>query len=155
LRAISVLIARYDRAVRWIGAALPEAVVLVLVRLALAGVFWRSGQTKVAEGTWFQLTDTTYELFRTEYAGVPLPPELAAVLANAAEHVLPALLVAGLLTRGSALGLLGMTLVIQFFVYPEAWWPEHSLWAALALVLVVRGGGLFSLDHLLARRRIA
>jgi putative oxidoreductase len=153
LSAIAALTARYDRVVSWIGGRLPEAAVLLLVRLALAGVFWRSGQTKVVEGTWFQLTDTTYELFRTEYAGVPLPPEFAAVMANAAEHLLPALLLAGLFTRISALGLLGMTLVIQFFVYPDAWWPEHSLWAALALVLVVRGGGLFSLDQLLAGRR--
>lgn len=146
---IAPLLARYDHAVRQLTGHLPESAVLVLVRLALGGVFWRSGQTKVEEGTWFQLTDSTYELFRTEYAGVPLPPELAAVMANAAEHVLPVLLVAGLFTRGAALGLLGMTLTIQFFVYPDAWWSEHSLWAALALVLAMRGAGLFSLDALL------
>lgn len=150
---IAPLLARYDTVVRRISGRLPESAVLVLVRLALGGVFWRSGQTKVIEGSWFQLSDTTYELFRTEYSGVPLPPELAAVLANAAEHILPVLLVAGLFTRGAALGLLGMTLTIQFFVYPDAWWPEHSLWAALALVLAVRGAGLFSLDALLLRTR--
>ena len=144
---------RYDAATRWLSGRVPESLLLAFVRVVLGGIFWRSGQTKVAEGTWFQLTDTTYELFRTEYAGVPLPPELAAVLANAAEHVLPALLLVGLFTRGSALALVGMTLTIQFFVYPDAWWPEHSLWAALALVLVLRGGGLFSLDALLSRGR--
>ena len=144
---------RYDAATRRLSGRVPESLVLAFVRVVLGGVFWRSGQTKVAEGTWFQLTDTTYELFRTEYAGVPLPPELAAVLANAAEHVLPALLLVGLFTRGSALALMGMTLTIQLFVYPDAWWPEHSLWMALALVLVLRGGGLFSLDALLARGR--
>jgi len=149
VRLIAPLLARYDSAVRQLTGRLPESAVLVLVRLALGGVFWRSGQTKVEEGTWFQLTDSTYELFRTEYAGVPLPPELAAVMANAAEHVLPVLLVAGLFTRGAALGLLAMTLTIQFFVYPDAWWSEHSLWAALALVLAMRGAGLFSLDALL------
>lgn len=132
---------------------MPESLVLAFVRVVLGGIFWRSGQTKVAEGTWFSLTDTTYELFRTEYAGVPLPPEFAAAMANAAEHVLPALLLAGLFTRFSALALLGMTLTIQFFVYPDAWWPEHSLWTALALILIVRGGGLFSLDYVLARWR--
>ena len=126
---------------------------LLFVRIVLGGIFWRSGQTKVVEGTWFQLTDTTYELFRTEYAGVPLPPELATVLANTAEHVLPVLLLAGLFTRLSALGLLGMTMMIQLFVYPDAWWPEHSLWVGLALILILRGGGLFSLDALLVRRR--
>ncbi len=143
---------RYDALVRAVSGRLPEAAALLLARLALGGVFWRSGQTKVEDGTWFTLTDTTYELFRTEYAGVPLPPELGAVLANAGEHILPVLLVLGLFTRLSALGLLGMTLVIQFFVYPEAWWPEHSLWAALALILIVRGGGLLALDTPLAAR---
>ena len=153
MSAVSALLPRYDAAVRWLGTALPQSIMLLFVRVVLGGIFWRSGQTKVVEGTWFQLSDTTYELFRTEYAGVPLPPELAAVLANAAEHVLPALLLAGLFTRGAALGLLGMTMVIQLFVYPDAWWPEHSLWAALAVVLVLRGGGLLSLDAVLTRGR--
>ena len=100
MSAVSALLPRYDAAVRWLGTALPQSIMLLFVRVVLGGIFWRSGQTKVVEGTWFQLSDTTYELFRTEYAGVPLPPELAAVLANAAEHVLPALLLAGLFTRG-------------------------------------------------------
>ncbi|MBU6266850.1 MAG: DoxX family membrane protein [Sphingomonadales bacterium] len=137
---------RYDAAVAWLSGRIPESLALLLVRVALGGVFWRSGQTKVESGTWFTLTDATRELFRSEYAGVPLPAALAAPLANAAEHVLPALLLAGLFTRASALGLLGMTMTIQIFVYPDAWWPEHSLWAALALVLAVRGGGLISAD---------
>ena len=124
---------------------------MLLARLALGGVFWRSGQAKIAEGTWFSISDATYELFRTEYAGVPLPPELAAVAAAAAEHVFPALLLLGLGTRVSALALLGMTMVIQIFVYPEAWWPVHSLWAALAALLIVRGGGVFSADAALVR----
>lgn len=127
-----------------------EGAALLLARLALAGVFWRSGQTKIAEGTWFTLSETTYELFRTEYAGVPLPPELAAVAAMTAEHVFPALLLIGLGNRLSALALLVMTMVIQIFVYPEAWWPVHSLWAALAVVLISRGGGLASIDAFLA-----
>ena len=153
MSALSATLTRYDGLVRWLRGALPESVLLLFVRVVLGGIFWRSGQTKVVDGTWFQLSDTTYELFRTEYAGVPLPPELAAVLANAAEHILPALLLAGLFTRGAALGLLGMTLMIQQFVYPDAWWPEHSLWVALALLLVLRGGGLLSADAMLTRGR--
>ena len=149
---MKALIVRYDAAAAWLSGRLPEAVLLLFVRVVLGGVFWRSGETKVEPGTWFTLTDATRELFASEYAGVPLPPELAAPLANAAEHVLPALLLAGLFTRGAALGLLGMTMVIQIFVYPESWWAEHSLWTALALVLVLRGGGLFSLDAALAPR---
>ena len=153
MNAAAATLTRYDAAVRSLSGRVPEGLVLLFVRIALGGIFWRSGQTKVAEGTWFQLTDTTYELFRTEYAGVPLPPELAAVMANTAEHILPMLLLAGLFTRFSALGLLGMTLVIQLFVYPDAWWPEHSLWVGLALILILRGGGLLSLDALLVARR--
>lgn len=149
----AAVLMKYDTLTEKLSGRVPESLVLAFVRVVLGGVFWRSGQTKVEEGTWFKLTETTYELFRTEYAGVPLPPDFAAVMANAAEHVLPALLLAGLSTRFSALALLGMTLVIQFFVYPDAWWPEHSLWAALALVLIARGGGMLSLDALLARKR--
>lgn len=149
----SRLLDEYAWAVRLVSGRLPESAVLLLTRLALGGVFWRSGQTKVEEGTWFQLTDVTHELFRTEYSEVPIPPDIAAVMANAAEHVLPLLLLFGLFSRGAASGLFLMTLTIQLFVYPDAWWPEHSLWSALALILVVRGGGLFSLDALLLRLR--
>ncbi|MDT4874412.1 hypothetical protein D3C85_1162690 [compost metagenome] len=61
------------------------------------------------------------------------------------------LLVLGLFTRLSALALLGMTLVIQVFVYPDAW-PTHLSWAALLLYLVGRGGGRLSADHVLGLR---
>ncbi len=142
----------YDRMVAGLSGRIPEGLALVFVRVALAGIFWRSGRTKVAEESWFQISDTTYELFRTEYSGVPFPADFAAATATGAEHLFPLLLAIGLFTRLSALALLGMTLVIQFFVYPEAWWPVHSLWVALALVLIVRGGGRFSLDRLLAAR---
>ena len=146
------LLSVYDRIVAALGARLPEGVALLLVRVALAGVFWRSGRTKVVEGSWFHLSDTTFVLFREEYSGVPLPPVFAAYAAAGAEHLFPVLLVLGLATRLSALALLGMTMVIQIFVYPEAWWPVHSLWVALAAILIVRGGGLFALDTALARQ---
>ena len=141
----------YGRFVSLAASRPAEAAALLLVRVALGGVFWRSGQTKIAEGTWFSISDTTYELFRTEYAAVPLPSEFAAVAAATAEHVFPALLLLGLATRFSALALLGMTLVIQLFVYPDAW-PTHLSWAALLLYLVGRGGGRLALDR---RLRIA
>jgi putative oxidoreductase len=141
----------WDRAVALAEARLSEGLTLLLVRLALAGIFWRSGRTKVVEGSWLEISDTTYLLFSEEYKGVPIPVEWAAPMATYAEHLFPLLLVLGLATRLSALALIGMTLVIQIFVYPEAWWPVHSLWVALGAVLVVRGGGLFSLDHLAAR----
>lgn len=127
-----------------------EGVALLFVRLALAGVFWRSGRSKVVEGTWLTVSDTTHYLFENDYSGVPLPPAFAAQAATLAEFLFPVLLVLGLATRLSALALLGMTLVIQIFVYPEAWYSVHILWVALALVLVSRGGGLFALDAPLA-----
>lgn len=152
---MQALTAHYNRAVALLSSRWVEGGALLLTRLALAGTFWRSGRTKVVEGSWLELNDTTRFLFETEYSAVPLPPDLAATLAMWSEHLFPVLLVLGLATRLSALALLGMTLVIQVFVFPEAWWPVHSLWAAMCLVLVSRGSGMFGLDALLAGRRRA
>jgi putative oxidoreductase len=139
------------RLVGWITgmlARIPDAPVQLFARLAIAPVFWLSGRTKV-DG--WEIKDTTFFLFRHEYQVPLLPPELAAYLATAAEHALPVLLVIGLATRFAALGLLGMTFVIQVFVYPEAW-TVHALWAALLVVIVARGPGAWSLDRWIARR---
>lgn len=143
----------YDSIVRLTASRGAEGVALLLVRVALAGIFWRAGRSKVAEGSVFDISEATYYLFEYEYAGVPLPPQITVPLATMAEHLLPALLVIGLATRLSAAGLLAMTLVIQFFVYPDAWWATHILWAALAMVLITRGGGVLSLDAALDRWR--
>ncbi|MEZ5742262.1 MAG: DoxX family protein [Sphingomonadaceae bacterium] len=142
----------YDKAVAALSGHIPEAIALFFTRVALAGVFWRSGRTKVEEGSLLSISDTTYFLFEEEYAGVPLPSDFAAVMATYSEHLFPILLVIGLFTRLSALALLGMTMVIQIFVYPEAWWSVHLLWVAMAGILIVRGAGAFSLDALLARK---
>ena len=131
-------------------ARIPEALVLLFVRIVAAHPFWASGQTKV-DGL-FTLRPEAVDLFREEYNLPLISPELAAPLTMVAEHVLPALLVLGLLTRFSALGLIVMTLVIQFLVYPDAWWPVHSLWLGLLLVIVQRGGGTLALDRLLATK---
>jgi putative oxidoreductase len=117
----------------------------------VAGVFWQSGQTKV-DG--FRLTESAIELFRNEYQLPLVNPTLAAAAAATAEHVFPVLLVLGLATRFSALALLIMTLVIEVFVYPLAW-PTHGTWAACFLLLMARGPGCVSLDHLIARRHAA
>ena len=150
----SRVLAGYDRTARFLSGAAVEGIALFCLRVAFAGIFWRSGRTKIAEDSWFTLSDTARSLFAEEYAGVPLPPDIAAVAATAAEHLFPILLLVGLATRLSAAALLVMTLVIQIFVYPEAWWPVHSLWAAMALVLIARGGGLFSVDNWLSRKRL-
>lgn len=150
-----VIVRFYDRLIAQISDRLPEGLALLLVRVALAGIFWRSARTKVEEGSWLKISDTTYFLFQEEYARVPLPSDIAAPLATYAEHLFPILLVLGLCTRLSALALMGMTVVIQIFVYPEAWWSVHMVWAALALTLIVRGGGMFSLDAAVLKARRA
>ena len=121
-------------------------VLAIAGRLSIAAIFFMSGRTKV-DGL-LHITDGTYELFRSEYKLPLVPPEVAAHLATYAEHLFPLLLVLGLCTRLSALALLGMTLTIQLFVYPDAW-PTHLSWAAILLYLAGRGAGTLSLDRLL------
>lgn len=140
---------RWNRLADGLQHLLPDALLYLLVRVGIASVFFLSGRTKV-EGL-LSITPGTYELFRSEYALPLLPPELAAHLATYAEHLFPLLLVLGLATRLSALALLGMTLVIEVFVYPDAW-STHLSWAALLLVLVGRGAGAWSLDRRLGLR---
>jgi len=125
------------------------ALALLGARIAAGLVFWRSGHTKVASD--YQLTDSTFYLFEYEYALPIIPPDLAAYLATYAELSLPLLLWTGFGARLGAAGLLTMTTVIQFFVYPQSW-PEHMLWAGLLAVILTHGPGLFSVDHL-ARKR--
>lgn len=122
----------------------PDDLLAMAARLGIAGTFFLSGRTKVSG--FLTLTDNAYELFRSEYKLPLVPPEIAAHAAAYAEHLFPLLLVLGLFTRFSALALLGMTLVIEVFVYPDAW-PTHLTWAAALLYLVGRGGGTWSLDR--------
>lgn len=124
--------------------ALPLDLLLLVQRLGIAAIFFLSGRTKV-EG-WFTLSDTTFYLFETDYALPFLQPVHAAYAATVAEHLFPILLVLGLFTRFSAAALLGMTLTIQLFVYPDAW-PTHLSWAGLLLPLIAMGGGRLALDR--------
>ncbi len=128
---------------------IPNALVLLFVRITAAQPFWFSGRSKV-EG-WFTMRPEVVDLFRYEYDLPLVSPEIAAPMATVAEHVLPILLVLGLFTRFSAAGLLIMTAVIQLLVYPDAWWTVHSLWTALLLVPLAMGGGAISLDSLLMK----
>lgn len=133
----------------WLTRALPNALLLLVARVGIASVFFLSGRTKV-EGL-LTLKRTTYVLFREEYALPLINPELAAHLATYAEHLFPVLLVIGLFTRPAAVALLGMTAVIEIFVYPDAW-STHLSWAGLLLPLVAYGGGNWTLDQLLNRK---
>ena len=143
----------YDRQIQMVSGQFIESLALLVTRLALAGIFWRSGRTKVEEGTWLQLSDMQVFLFQSDFSGVPIPAEIAAPMALYAETLFPILLVLGLATRFSAVSLLIMTLVIQFFVFPEAWWTVHIIWAAMAAVLISRGGGIWSVDAIIAKLR--
>ena len=138
----------YGRLCALAGRVLPESLLLLVARLGIAAVFFQSGRTKV-EG-WLTITDSTRYLFETDYKLPFVPPEIAAPMATYSEHLFPILLVLGLGTRFGALALLGMTTVIEVFVYPDAW-PTHLSWAAILLPLIAKGGGAFSLDRLLQR----
>lgn len=121
-------------------------------RLYVAWIFFASGLTKI------QSWSTTIYLFEDEYNVPLLPPEIAAYLATAAELVLPVLLVFGLFTRFSALGLFILN-VVAVFTYPFLWtkvglvglW-QHVVWGIVLWAVFVFGPGKVALDWLLARR---
>lgn len=151
-RLMQNLVMHLGRIPRWFIAA--------LARFSIAAVFWKSGQTKIEgfkldliNGTFEfgmpRFADATVDLFRDEYKVPLLPVELAALLASTAEHILPVLILVGLATRFAALGLLGMTAVIQVFVYPDAY-PTHGVWAVALLYLIAKGPGPTSVDHWIA-----
>jgi putative oxidoreductase len=141
---------------------IPYSLIAFLARFSIAATFWKSGQTKI-EGLAIDILEGTFEfglprlsasaipLFEHEYQLPLLAPALAAQLAAFSEHLFPLLILLGLATRFSALALFGMTLVIQLFVYPNAY-PTHGVWAAVLLLLVAKGPGLLAIDHLIARR---
>lgn len=145
---MTALVSIYDRLCGLAVRLLPESLLLLVARLGIASVFFQSGRTKV-EG-WLTITDGTRYLFDTDYKLPFVPPEIAAPLATYSEHLFPILLVLGLGSRFAALGLLGMTTVIEVFVYPDAW-PTHLSWAAILLPIIAKGGGAISLDRLLRR----
>lgn len=155
------MIVFFTRMAAWLE-RIPDALIAVVARVGIGATFWLSGQTKIeglvldpiglhAQLGWPHISEGALELFRSEYALPLLPPELAATMAAFSEHLFPLLLVLGLGTRFAALALLGMTTVIEVFVYPDAW-PTHAVWAASLLFLIARGAGSLSLDHLIGRR---
>ncbi len=137
---------------------IPASLVLLVARLAVFVVFWRSVQTKISGLTLFDqhlafwnLTSNTTLLFNFEYNLPLIPAEPAAYLATFAEFFFSLLLLLGIATRLGALGLIGVTAVIQIFVYPSSW-LTHLLWFAPLLLILRDGGGRLSLDYLLMRR---
>jgi len=139
VRLAAGLLDALPRVETWGGSALQ-----LVFRLWMAKIFWDSGQVKLA--SW----GPTVALFKDLYQVPVLPPEAAAVLATSVELACPVLLVLGLATRLAAIPMLGMALTIQFLV-PDFYRVEHYYWMMLLAALVVRGPGLFSLDHWLRR----
>jgi len=139
-----------------------NTLIAFVARFSIAAIFWSSGQTKVQgfvlnlvsgelEVGWPSLSESALALFQDDYRLPFIPPELAAPMAATAEHLFPLLILIGLGTRFAALALLGMTLVIQIYVYPGAY-ATHGTWVAVLLYLMARGPGRLSVDHCLARR---
>jgi putative oxidoreductase len=139
-RIVERAVATLDRIPYWF--------IALAARIFPAAVFWQSGETKVAG---WHLKPSAIALFQDEYQLPLIDPAIAAHASAFSEHFFPILLVIGFATRFSALALLFMTAVIEIFVYPGAW-PTHGVWATCFLVLIARGPGLLSLDHLIARK---
>jgi putative oxidoreductase len=139
-RSLRCAIATLDRIPHWF--------IALAARIFPAAVFWQSGETKVVG---WHLKPSAVALFQNEYQLPLIDPTIAAYATAFSEHFFPILLVIGLAARFSALALLFMTAVIEIFVYPGAW-PTHGVWATCFLVVIARGPGLLSLDHLVAHK---
>lgn len=146
------IISLYDKITGFLASAIGESLALLLVRVALAYQFWAAGRAKVEEGTLLTLSEFQKDLFINEFG----MPGFMAPIAMYAEHILPILVVFGLFTRFGAAGLFVMTMVIELFVvfeYGSVWWNVHVMWAALALILISRGGGAITIDAILTKSR--
>jgi putative oxidoreductase len=139
-RILRCAIAALDRIPYWF--------IALAARIFPAAVFWQSGETKVVG---WHLKPSAVMLFQNEYQLPLIDPTIAAYATALSEHLFPILLVVGLAARFSALALLFMTAVIEIFVYPGAW-PTHGVWATCFLLVIARGPGSLSLDHLVAHR---
>jgi putative oxidoreductase len=127
---------------------IPQSFISLLARIVIGLTFFLSGLTKI-DG--FHVTDAAIFLFMEEFKLPFVSPWIAAHMAAAMELTMPLLLFVGFATRFAALALLGMTLVIEIFVYPEAY-VLHGLWAVALLSLIKHGAGTISVDDLIKSR---
>jgi putative oxidoreductase len=142
---------------------IPYALVALGLRLIMARVFFLDGQTRI-DGPRLpldiqgfdlsvvlplQVKAETFTAFLTQYPPLPVSPVLAAYALSYAEFILPVMLVLGFGTRFAALGLMIITALIQVYVLPEALWSVHVYWAAILMVLLSRGPGPISVDHMI------
>jgi putative oxidoreductase len=140
---------RVDRLIDRLESVSYDTLISTPARIFVAATFWLSGRTKV-DG-FLNINQSAFLLFEQEYALPLIPSRLAAYLGTYAEHLFPLLLIVGFASRLSAAALLFMTLVIQAFVYPDAW-RTHLLWASALVFIVFRGPGALSIDHLIRNR---
>ncbi len=136
-------IAWFDRAHARLG-RFPLSVILLAGRIGVGTVFFRAGLLK------FNSWEFTIKLFEEEYKVPWLDPAIAARMATVQELTIPVFLFLGLATRVATLPLLGMIAVIQTFVYPNAY-SDHLVWGSILVLLLTRGPGVFSVDHLIDR----
>ena len=125
-------------------ARFPLSIIQLAGRIGVGATFFKAGLLK------YQSWEFTVRLFQEEYRVPLLDPAVAARIAMVQELTIPILLFLGLATRIATLPLLGMIAVIQIFVYPNAY-NEHLVWGAILVLLLTRGPGVFSVDHLIAR----
>jgi putative oxidoreductase len=128
----------------------PYSLIALMGRLSVGMVFWNSARTKVEGWDIFHVNEGTLQLFTEEYKLPIIPPYVAALMAQLAEHTFSILIIIGLATRFSALALCLMTLVIEIFVYPDAY-VLHGTWATVLLMLVKFGAGNLSVDQLITQ----
>ncbi|MBX2858539.1 MAG: DoxX family protein [Cellvibrionaceae bacterium] len=140
-----------------IGGFVPDWLIGLSARVAIFMVFWPSAQTKITGGkllgqnfAFWNVTETTFLLFENEYAVPILPSNISAYLATFGEFFFALFILLGIFTRLSAAGLLGITAVIQLFVYPDIW-ITHLIWAALLIYLLKNGAGAVSIDTAVIR----
>lgn len=134
--------------IHWLERISYDTLLAIPARIFIAATFFLSGRTKV-DG-FLTLKPSTYYLFQHEYRIPLIPAPIAAHIAAYSETFFPILLILGLASRLSAVALLGMTAVIEVFVYPDAW-ETHLGWATALAFIIFRGPGGLSLDHLIRR----
>ena len=137
------LVSLIDAIRQWLY-RVPLSLLQLIMRIAIGSVFLNAGLLK------YRSWEITVLLFRDEYKVPLVDPALLARMATFNELIFSTLLFLGLATRLATLPFLGMIVVIQTFVYPEAW-IEHLLWTSILALLLTRGGGALSVDHLIAR----
>jgi len=128
---------------------------LLLTRFTLGGVFWRSATTRFEEGSWTTLNEVAlYQFSDVPFNQVPvINGEFGAYFTTFSELTVSILLFLGFATRLSALATIGMMTVIQIFVFPTFahLWATVFMWGIMALILVAKGGGAFSVDRLFGK----